>query len=78
MQSSRFPNCAAYSAHYGLHHEDLRTNLDRCSVRRNTPKLFDLFVGECDATGGPITQSVKRSDPPAPILNSMDHDVESG
>src|SRR5262249_24327382 len=75
-------NCAD-SAHYSQECEaedstKLRANFDFRSVRRDPPKLFDLFVGERDATGGPIIQSVKRSDPTAPISNSMNHDVESG
>src|SRR5882724_5964512 len=57
--------------------EELRPDLHRCSVRRNSPKLFDLFVGQRDATGGPIFQTMERSNPAAPVLDSMNHNVES-
>src|SRR5437879_10021464 len=60
-RATLFPYTTLFRSH-------LRLNLNDCSVRRNSPKLFDLFVGECDATGSPIAQSVKRSDPTAPIL----------
>src|SRR4029077_8162514 len=54
------------------------TNLDCRAVRRNPPEFFDLFVGNCDAAGGPIVPAMKRANPAASVLNSVDHDVKTG
>jgi hypothetical protein len=53
------------------------TNLYYRAVRRNPPEFFDLFVGNCDATGGPIFPAMKRANPAASVLNSVDHDVKT-
>jgi hypothetical protein len=56
----------------------LRANLDRCPVRRYTPELLDLFIGEGDATRSPIFPTMKRTNPAASVLNSVNHNVEPG
>ena len=54
-----------------------RPNLDYRAVRCNAPEFLDLFVGNCDATGGPIFPAMKRADPAATILKSVNHDVRT-
>src|SRR5207244_2313654 len=56
----------------------LRSNFYHRSVRRDTPKLFDFLVGQRDAAGSPIVPAVKGADPAETILDSVNHDVESG
>src|SRR5207249_11981466 len=53
------------------------TNLDCRAVRCNSPEFLDLFVGNCDATGGPIVPAMKRANPATSISNSVDHDVRT-
>src|SRR5215218_11236057 len=55
-----------------------RPNVDCRAVRCNAPEFLDLFVGNCDATGGPIFPAMKRANPPATILKSVNHDVRTG
>jgi hypothetical protein len=50
-------------------------NLDCCAVRCNPPKFLDLFVGNCDATGSPVVPAMKRANPAASVLNSVNHNV---
>jgi len=57
---------------------NLRPNFDWRSVRRDAVKLFNLFVGQRDASRRPIVQPMECADPAATVLNSMDHDVEAG
>jgi len=57
---------------------NLWTNLDGRAVWCDPPKLFDFFVGKRDATRRPILPTMKRAHPAASILNSVDHDVETG
>jgi hypothetical protein len=57
---------------------NLRANLDGRPIRRDAIEFFDLFVGQRDAARGPIVHAVKCADPTESILNSVDHDVESG
>src|SRR6266513_2917115 len=57
--------------------EELWLNFYHCSIRRDSPKLFDLFVGQRNATGRPVLQTVKRSNPAEPVLDSMNHDVKA-
>ncbi len=59
------------------HARPLRTNLDGRPIRRHAPEFFDLFVGERDATRGPILPTMKGADPAAPVLNSVNHDVKT-
>src|SRR6266516_3047681 len=56
---------------------NLWTNLNSGAVRRNPPEFFDFFVGKCDATRRPILPTMKRANPAASILNSVDHDVKT-
>ena len=76
----RFANSAAIGGRKSATRarEALVTNLDCRSVRCNPPKFLDLFVGNCDATGGPIFPAMKRADPAASILISVNHDVRAG
>src|SRR2546430_9131015 len=53
-------------------------NLNWRAIRCNPPYFLDLFVGNCDATGGPIFPAMKRANPAASILNSVNHDVRTG
>ena len=55
----------------------LRPNFDRRSVWYNAPKLFNLFIGNRNATDRPIVHPVKRTDPAKSIPDSMYHDLGS-
>jgi hypothetical protein len=57
---------------------DSRPNLNWRPVWDRPPDLLDLLVGDPDATGGPINRSVKRSKPPIPVPDAMNHDVPAG
>src|SRR4030095_273017 len=57
---------------------NLRANLDRRAVRRDAPELFDFLIGKRDATRRPILPTMKGANPAESILNSVDHDVETG
>src|SRR5215208_1840919 len=52
-------------------------DFDCRAVRRNPPEFFDLLVGNCYATGGPIGPAMKGANPAASILNSVNHDVKT-
>ncbi len=56
---------------------NLWANLDGRAAWRDPPKLFDFFVGKSDATRRPILPTMKRANPAASILNSVDHDVKT-
>jgi hypothetical protein len=56
----------------------LRANLDRRPVRRYTPEFLDLFIGERDATCSPVFPTMKGTNPAAPVLNSVNHNVKTG
>src|SRR5262249_58635421 len=55
----------------------LGTNLVCRPPGRTPPQFLDLFVSDRDAAGGPIFPAMKRADPAAPVLNSVDHDVKT-
>src|SRR5262249_3618508 len=56
----------------------LWANLDCRAVGCYPPEFLDFFVGNCDATGGPIVPAMKRANPAASVSNSVDHDVRTG
>src|SRR5262249_13485884 len=56
----------------------LWANLDCRAVGCYPPEFLDFFVGNCDATGGPIVPAMKRANPAASVSNPVDHDVRTG
>jgi len=57
---------------------NLWANLDCRAVRRDSPEFFDFFIGKRDATRRPILPAMKCAHPAVSILNSVDHNVETG
>src|SRR5882724_8385851 len=55
----------------------LRPNLNRRSVGRDTPEFLDFLVGDRDATQSPIFPTMKCANPPASVLNSVNHNVRT-
>jgi hypothetical protein len=42
------------------------------------PEFLDLFIGERDATRSPVFPTMKRTNPAASVLNSVNHNVKTG
>ena len=57
---------------------NLWANLDGRAIRRHSEEFFDLFVGKRDATDSPICPTMKGTDPPESVSNSVNHDIETG